>query len=135
MQHGKRVRPLACLVALGLILPGCAKKPAGGGASGVRLPPEISEVNDILFAYTKANGGKMPAKLQDLAQYDKMYPYGFQALKSGEVVMNYAVKPDKAGKDVAAYEKNVPQKGGWVLLSNGDTKQMTPQEFEAAKKG
>jgi hypothetical protein len=41
-----------------------------------------------------------------------------------------------AGKEeaVVAYEKTVPASGGYVLLSAGTVKQMTPDEFKAAPK-
>ena len=40
--------------------------------------------------------------------------------------------PDAAAK-VLAYEKDVPQQGGLVLMGNRTVKQMTAQEFQAAK--
>ena len=38
------------------------------------------------------------------------------------------------GGEVAADEKDTPTSGGYVLLSNGEIKQMTAAEFAAAPK-
>jgi hypothetical protein len=133
MHHPDRSRLLAFLLGLALLLPGCGKKIGGGGPVS-RSSVVLGEINEILGDYVKSHG-KAPAKLQDLAQFEQIYSTGFQALKSGQCVVVYNTKPDKSGNAVLAYEKDVPQKGGSVLMSNGTVKEMTPQEFEAAKKG
>ena len=38
------------------------------------------------------------------------------------------------GQKVLAYEKDVPQKGGAVVMADGTVKAMTPEEFQAAPK-
>jgi hypothetical protein len=40
----------------------------------------------------------------------------------------------KGGGDVIAYEKNAPNGGGYVLLTSGEVKQLTADEFKAAPK-
>lgn len=133
MQRRERSRVLACLLGFALLLGGCAKKTGAGGPAnpGATL---LGEIREMVGDYVKSHG-KAPGKLQDLAQLEQIYPSGFQALKSGECVVVYNTKPDKASNAVLAYEKDVPKKGGSVLMSNGTVKEMTPQEFEAAKKG
>ena len=38
------------------------------------------------------------------------------------------------GGEVVAYEKDVPASGGYVLLTSGQVKKMTADEFQAAPK-
>ena len=41
---------------------------------------------------------------------------------------------DRAPKGVVAYEKKVPDEGGYVLLQNGNVVKMTVAEFKSAPK-
>jgi hypothetical protein len=129
------LRRVAIAAGLGL-LAGCSPYPGGGAAS-----PEftlLQEVNDLLHAAAGA-AGRPPARLADLDPYQAMYPHGYEAVKSGDVVVLWgaALKGEgEAGKGevVLAYEKGVPTDGGYVLLSAGTVKKMTAAEFNAAPK-
>jgi hypothetical protein len=65
---------------------------------------------------------------------------GYEALRTGSVVLRYnATLPDtdeETGQtdsnEVLAYEKQVPENGGYVLLLNRSIKKMTADEFKAA---
>ena len=74
----------------------------------------------------------------DLAQLESLYPHGYQAVKSGEVVVlwgaSMAGEEGGGSEKVVAYEKKVPTDGGHVLLENGQVKSMTSVEFAAAPK-
>ncbi len=42
--------------------------------------------------------------------------------------------PAGTSNTVLAYAKDVPEKGGWVLMGDGTARQMTPEEFKKAPK-
>jgi hypothetical protein len=118
------------------LLAGCSSQPAKG------LPPvfsELQEVNDLLHA-AAGPSVRAPAKLADVGRYRSMFPRGYEAINSGNVVVLWgaALKGEgDVGKDeaVVAYEKDVPTSGGYVLLSAGTVKKMTASEFASAPKG
>jgi hypothetical protein len=75
------VRRVVIVAGLGL-LAGCSSQPKGA-------PPEtlvLQEVNDLLNSAAGA-AGRPPAKLSDLDRYQSMYPRGYAAVKSGDVVV------------------------------------------------
>lgn len=128
------------VLGLALLAAGCSSSatnaPAGSDNRAV-----VGEVGGLLGAYT-GEFRKGPQKLADVARYENGYPLGFEAVKSGEVVVVWGarvtveegggVDPNATG--VAAYEKKVPADGGFVLLQNGTVKEMTAAEFAAAPK-
>ena len=98
----------------------------------------LQEVADLLRA---AGGeGRAPTKPADLARYESIYSVGYQAVKSGEVVVVWGAKMAGEGEaatapaNVIAYEKKAPTEGGWVLLQNGNVKEMTASQFNSAPK-
>jgi len=125
--------------ALGVgFLAGCSSANRGGN---VELPAEadkLQEVNELLHA---AGASRPPAKLSDLDRQRGMFPRAYEAVKSGEVVVLWGapVKGEgemgKGGDEVViAYDKDVPNNGGYVLLSAGTVKKMSADEFKAAPK-
>jgi hypothetical protein len=126
------VRLLLFAACLGL-LAGCSSKPKGSA------PPEtitLQEVNDMLHSAAGALS-RPPSRLADLDRYQSMYPRGYEAVKSGNVVVLWATPlkgEGTAGKNeaVLAYEKSVPTDGGYVLLSAGTIKEMSAAEFKSA---
>src|SRR5258707_906462 len=123
---------LVSLVALVLIV-GCRSRPgAGPDAAGYSL---LQDVNELLHAAAGANG-RPPAKLVDLDRYKSTFPRGYEAVKSGDVVVVWGtpIKGEgEVGKDevVIAYEKNTPTEGGLVLLSAGTAKRVSASEFNS----
>jgi hypothetical protein len=95
----------------------------------------LEEVNELLHAST---GKRAPSKLADLNPKKDIFPHGYDAVKTGDVVVVWGTPlagEGDAGKNesVLAYEKKVPTEGGYVLLSAGTIKKMTPDEFNATK--
>jgi len=82
--------------------------------------------------------GRPPAKMADLAQFKNHYNIGHSALEKGEVIVVWgtpvAGEGGGGGTGVVAYEKSAPDSGGAVLLQDGKVKQMTADEFRAAKR-
>ncbi|MDY3556677.1 hypothetical protein R5W24_005847, partial [Gemmata sp. JC717] len=95
----------------------------------------LREVGGMIQLYSGEHK-KGPKKPTDFAKYENGYPLGYQAVQSGEVVVVWGAKVGGEGEaasgpaDVIAYEKKSPTEGGWVLLQNLKTKQMTAEEFK-----
>jgi len=132
----KLLRFLTLAVALGL-LTGCSSRP-----SGAAVPQEatlLQDVNDLLRA-ASGPSGRMPTKLADLDRVKNNFPRGYEAVKSGNVVVLWGSPAQgegdigKTSEAVVAYEKQVPTEGGHVLLSAGSVKKMTADEFAKAPK-
>ena len=130
------LRFLAAGFAIGLGLAGCSGSPQSEG----RTTPQataLTEVADLLRA-TTGPGGRGPARLADLARLEPQYPRGYQAVKSGEIVVVWGAPmagEGETGTDaVIAYEKKVPTDGGLVLLHNGTVKEMSADAFKSAPK-
>jgi hypothetical protein len=130
------LRCLATATAISL-LAGCSLRP-----SGAAVAPDVTllgDVNDLLRAASGASG-HMPTKLADVERHKNMFPRGYEAVKSGNVVVLWGTPAQgegdigKASEAVVAYEKQVPTEGGYVLLSAGSVKKMTAEEFAAAPK-
>jgi hypothetical protein len=132
----KILRCLATAAALGM-LAGCSSRP-----SGAAVPQEITllqDVNDLLRA-ASGPSGRMPAKLADVERVRNMFPRGYEAVKSGNVVVHWGSPAQgegdigKTSEAVVAYEKQVPTEGGYVLLSAGSVKKLTAEEFASTPK-
>ena len=131
MRFVRHAAPFVCLV----LLAGCGPRTVGDAPTTPALP----EVSDLLRAAAGA-AGRPPANLSDLDGYKEMFPQGYEAVQSGNIVVLWGAPmkgEGEAGKDetVVAYEKAVPTDGGFVLLSSGTIKKMTAAQFNAAPKG
>ena len=78
--------------------------------------------------------GKPPDELSDIAktQYEVAYPGAVKALQDGKYLVVFGVKGKEAGT-LLAYEKEVPERGGAVIMANGNVRTMTPDQFKKAK--
>jgi hypothetical protein len=126
------LRFVVTAASLGLVM-GCSSQPQAPAAREFAL---LRDVSDLLHA---AAARRPPAKLADLDRFQSTYPVGYDAVKSGAVVVLWGAAlqgEGEVGKNetVVAYEKDVPTTGGYVLLSAGTVKKMTVAEFEAAPK-
>lgn len=131
MPFHNRCWPFALLVFLAALALGC------GGKSGPSSPPEqirLKEINEMYWHFVRSQK-KPPARLGDLAkrQYEGNYSGAVQALREGKYLVVWGVNSKDAGT-VLAYEKDVPARGGPVLMADGTVKEMTAEEFRASKK-
>src|SRR5262245_25915013 len=100
----------------------------------------LSDVSELYRLYTFEQK-KPPTKLADFNKMEMMSPIGVRAIKTGEVIVRYgATLPDTGeepgkgpGDEVLAYEKEVPETAGQVLMLNRTMRKMTPEEFKTAK--
>ena len=117
-----------------------------GGASNAPVTKEVmeetalSDVAELYRGYTSLKK-KPPTKISDFASMEMMSPIGYEAVRSGTIIVRMgAVLPDTGeepgkgpGDEVLAYQKQVPESGGQVLMLNRTIRKMTAEEFKTAK--
>jgi hypothetical protein len=109
-----------------------------GGTKGVGDPEvqlrksELAEVYEMYMSSVKQNG-RPPKQLSDLKSFAQISPVGFKALQDGRYIAVWGVS-DKGSNTVLAYEKDAPKQGGAVLMADGNVKNMTADELQAALK-
>lgn len=127
------------LAAAALALGGC-------GARNEPLSPSahadarLRDVGELYRAHQLTRHAP-PKAIKDLAPFGNATPSGYEAIRTGAVVVRYgATLPDTAEEptgasadEVLAYAKEVPAQGGPVLMLDRRTKTMTADEFKAAK--
>jgi len=123
-----------CLTAF--LLSGCFFNPKGGELGAE--PAELRDLNDLL-RHAGAAKGIVPAKKSDLDRFQNDYPMGYESVKSGNVLVIWGAKlgaesDQGKGEFPIAYQKSVPEGGGYVLLSSGAVKKMTASDFRSSKK-
>ncbi|VTR94517.1 Uncharacterized protein OS=Singulisphaera acidiphila (strain ATCC BAA-1392 / DSM 18658 / VKM B-2454 / MOB10) GN=Sinac_0826 PE=4 SV=1 [Gemmata massiliana] len=122
-----------------LALAGCSSNQSQSTSQGPGADAVLHEVGGLIQMYS-GETGKGPKKVADLTKYQNGYPLGFQAVQSGDVVVVWGAKIGGEGEaasgptNVIAYEKKTPTEGGWVLLQNTTTKQMSASDFASAPK-
>ncbi|HJZ55804.1 MAG TPA: hypothetical protein VKE74_12625 [Gemmataceae bacterium] len=125
MRHVVRLAAVAVTAAV----VGCGGTPKSD-ASPAELN-QLTEVVDLVKLYVEQRG-KAPAGVADLRVFENAYPVGYEAVRSGEVVVSWGGRPADRSSAVLAYHKAVPTTGGWVALASGEVKQMTADEFKSA---
>jgi hypothetical protein len=129
-----RTHPWSLLLVLAVLLPaaGCGRRQEQTLSNeGI-----VREVGDLYRMHWEQKK-RAPIKAEDLRDYEPGGPTGFSALTSGTVVVLWGAKMSKtpeAANTVLGYEKDVPTKGGAVVMLDGSTKTMTADEFNAAPK-
>ncbi|HEY2158130.1 MAG TPA: hypothetical protein VGH33_21050 [Isosphaeraceae bacterium] len=112
---------------------GCDERPVGP-LPQTAAQESIVQLGRVLGGY---RGKPAPKALKDILSREQGYPAAIGALRSKDVLLYWGVGladgPDAAAT-VAAYGKDVPEKGGEVLMQDGTAKAMTADEFKAARK-
>jgi hypothetical protein len=101
----------------------------------------LNELAEAYRLYSIANK-RPPRKLADLIKVEMIGGNAVPAVKSGDVILQYgAVLPDTnespgdgTATEVLAYVRDVPERGGHVLMLDRTIRKMTPEEFRAAPK-
>lgn len=129
----------AFFIALSSTLAGCGQpdlqSPEAGDEQRLRDVGELYRVHQAL-------NSKPPQALKDLMQEANGSPSGFEQIRSGDVVVRWdATLPDTKEEpgngstpEILAYLKDVPEKGGLVLMLDRSIRRMTPEEFKDAPK-
>lgn len=124
-----------------LVAAGCGGTPESKPMTAADMEKTaLSDVGEMYRLYTFEKK-KPPTKVSDFTPMEMMSPTGVRAVKTGEVVVRLgATMTDTAegpgtgpGDEVLAYQKQVPESGGQVLMINRTIKMMTADEFKAAK--
>jgi hypothetical protein len=129
---------MAC--CLSILAPGC------GGSNRTITPDQgregvLNQVGSMYLAHQLAKNAA-PLKLVDFNSVRAVAGNAYESIRTGEVVVRYgATLPDtneepggSPSDEVLAFEKQVPESGGKVLLLNRTVKTMTADEFKSAKK-
>ncbi len=132
-------------VGMALVLGSAIGLASGCGSSGGTNSPEdkverfrasvLEEIGQMLRVREK-DASRPATKVEDFAKYEAGFPAGYRRLSNGEVVLILGA-PVEAGSAelVIAFETQVPESGGYVLMQDGTTvKKMSPEEFRAAAK-
>jgi hypothetical protein len=131
----ERVRAKVLLSATAMILgfTGCGIQAAADRAKKKNLLMQIGlgyhQCHDTL-----ARG---PADLEEFKKYSGAGPEANHAVERGDLIIIWGVHivkdmPNGTSVTVLGYEKDVPAKGGLVLMGDGMVKEMNVREFEAA---
>ncbi len=98
---------------------------------------QLTEIGIMYHNYHDTNN-KGPSGPQDLQPFAQDLPEGWRGLQSGQIVVLWDVKMTEqlegTSNTVLAYESDVPNGGGLVLMADGAVRSMNPQEFAAAPK-
>jgi hypothetical protein len=128
-------RPIPSTVAAAAVLlslAGCGQKPQASAPEDQLARSELGEIWEMYDGYVLQNK-KPPTSVADFRGFRVAFPRGHAAMTSGGVVVRFGTPVEPAGK-VLAYHKDVPSKGGLVLLNDGSLKSMTADEVQAAIK-
>jgi len=133
------------MMALSLGL--CSFSLVGCGSRQPVATPEsatLSKLNDVaeLYRVYSITNKKPPKTKAEAAKMENAVPSGLTPINTGDIIvlwggeltdLNEEPTGPKSDK-ILAYEKDVPAKGGKVLLLDRNIKTMTPEEFAAAPK-
>jgi hypothetical protein len=116
------------------VMTGC-----GGSGSSATAPTNLetaTDVADMLKEFSEAKKGG-PANLLDLDKIDAsaVHPVAHGAIARQDFIVFWKVAINPANAEtVIAYDKEAPIKGGAVVMGDGSVKNLTVDEFNAAKK-
>ncbi|XZE20426.1 hypothetical protein SH449x_000298 [Pirellulaceae bacterium SH449] len=109
---------------------GCGGVNEGGPPS--KDPLEKQGLNDIasMLKQLEESGEKVPSTAAEMANYEAFYPYAGPMLRDKKIEYFLGAKFDSSNppKQVAR-ETKAPDSGGWVLLSNGEIRELSPGEL------
>jgi hypothetical protein len=112
---------------------GCGEKsgPTGRGLTTKDMLIDLKLLLDELAA----NNRPIPTKLAGMEVYEPLRPSVYVGLLNKEIEYQWGAQINSSGSgSILAYEKKAPQDGGWVLMQDGNLKEMTASEFNAAPK-
>jgi hypothetical protein len=119
--------------SLCLVLAGCRSEP-----DNTPMAADEQGLKEISAAYRDfcRKNKRGPKTLKELKLKGQSYPVAVQMLKSGELIVQWGapIANDGSASDaVLAYTKEVPEKGGPVLMQDGMTlKTMSADQFKAS---
>jgi hypothetical protein len=126
---------LSTFAALGVCLALTGTARAQFAADKIKRQNDLKQIGIAYHAYNDANA-KGPAKAADLAPFFENDKRLLGLLENKDIVFIFGVglrdMTDGTANTVLAYEKDVPTKGGYVLMGDATTKMMTADDFKKA---
>lgn len=126
------------LVAQMLLVAGCfSTTKVDPLASTSGTPAARDGLLDLCDLLKEVKGGKVPMTNNDLAQHDAMHPAAFALTTNGTIVYLFGASVNPAEKELklVGMQKDADKTGGWVLLSNGEVKDLPASEVAALPAG
>jgi hypothetical protein len=116
---------------------GCRGQSNRAAQTGGPKPNDgLADLRELLKE-AAASKSPLPKNVADLEPHEGPHPAATAFLQNGSIVYLWGsgIRSDPgADSTVIAYEAQAASQGGWVLLQDGSIKQMTADEFKAAKK-
>ena len=125
----RQLFPIALAFCAG-ILAGCGDSKKAKVGSDAKDP--LNELGEMLKV-TRRGKRKTAEEIGRVERVQPLIPLAGPKIRDGEIVYVWGTEYAAGGAKIAAYEKKASSEGGWVLLQNGTVKQMTADEFNAAK--
>ena len=128
----RMIARLGLLIGLAALPAACS--PTGGtGTPGGEATP-VEQVGQLLRSFHEQNKPS-PKSLKDAEKMGTALPKALEALRSGDVVIYWGVNLDEyGGASLIGYEKQVPEKGGVIILGGGTTPEVTAEVFRTIPK-
>jgi hypothetical protein len=135
-MHGGRMTAGLLGLVVGGLLAGCGGKAVPTNPEHAQRQTELKQIWEVYTSYLETKH-RPPAGLADVKGYGTVFSEGLRAVREGRVVVNWGVAdPTRAAaRQVLAYDKDTPTQGGLVVFGDGTVKEVTPEEFRAAKAG
>jgi len=86
------------------------------------IKSDLYELNGLLNSYASKHEGRLPTNLEHLVDFAKQFPHIYAKVKDGTYIVRWGFTAKSA---VLAYEKDAPEKGGYVLGPNSRVEKMT----------
>jgi hypothetical protein len=111
--------------------------PAGAAPTDIRTSNDLKQIGLAYHMHLDANSGP-PSKAEDLAPFFDNNARLLKMLKDETVVFFYKVglnqMPSGSSNTILAYDKDVPQKGGLVLMADASVKKLSAEDFKKTPK-
>lgn len=126
------------LTSATLSMTGCGSKDVPTNVSETAGMPEAKDaLLDLAELLKRLAAGNMkpPSDAAGFANYDVEHPAIATLISNGLVVYSFGATIDgtKAGDQWVAMQSNAKEKGGWVLLNNGEIRDMQAGEVTGLK--
>jgi hypothetical protein len=130
----QRVQTVLLVGAVVALLVGCGLRNA---AQKQKRSNDLKQIGLAYHNYFDAFG-QAPTKVDDLKNYMEGGNDAYKALANGDYVVLWGVRITDmtagASNTVLGYEKDVPTKGGLVLMGDAFVREMSADEFKNAPK-